>query len=89
MPYWDWSLESATPYKSELWNTNLAGIGGNGSPTTMCVEEGTFSEGQWFLPVSSGDSNLCLKRRFNNSIPDFVTVLEVKQKKYYKFFEFE
>ncbi|KAI8902647.1 hypothetical protein BC833DRAFT_519833, partial [Globomyces pollinis-pini] len=41
MPYWDWSVDSQSPERSEIWS-NTNGFGGNGNPQTGCIS-GPFS----------------------------------------------
>ncbi|OAJ42659.1 hypothetical protein BDV3_006765 [Batrachochytrium dendrobatidis] len=41
MAYWDWSLDSQAPERSEVWSPNF--MGGNGDPVTKCVTNGPFA----------------------------------------------
>ena len=76
VPYWDWSLDSGSPFTSEVWNSNLCkytGLGGDGNPS--CVTTGPFATPGWQLtPLAQND---CLRRNFNGKVPDCTAVQDV------------
>ena len=73
VPYWDWSLDSHSPFTSDVWNSDLCkyiGLGGNGNPS--CVTTGPFATPGWQLTPSA--QNPCLRRNFRRSVPDCTAV---------------
>ena len=56
IPYWDWSLDSQSPEKSEVFDI----FGGNGQGLDNCVQDGPFADSNMFYPSKS-----CLKRKFD------------------------
>ena len=76
VPYWDWSLDSESPFTSDVWNSNLCkytGLGGDGNPS--CVTTGPFATPGWRLTPSA--QNACLRRNFNGMVPDCTAVQDV------------
>ena len=73
VPYWDWSLDSANAFTSDVWNSDLCkytGLGGNGNP--LCVTTGPFATPGWQLTPSA--HNACLRRNFIGMMPDCTVV---------------
>ena len=60
--YWDWSYESQDWKKSEIWNTDMLGMGGNG--ITECIN-GPFSDIK--LSTVTHPSG-CISRGFGESV---------------------
>ena len=78
VPYWDWSLNSDSPFTSDMWNTDLCkytGLGGNGSPSGSCVNTGAFASPGWTLTPSA--QNGCLRRRHNGAVPCCTAIQDV------------
>ena len=76
VPYWDWSLDSDSPFTSDVWNSDLCkytGMGGDGNPS--CVTTGPFATPGWQLTPSA--DNDCLRRGFNGITPDCTAVQDV------------
>ena len=76
VPYWDWSLDSESPFTSDVWNSDLCkytGLGGDGNPS--CVTTGPFATPGWQLTPSA--QNDCLRRNFNPMVPDCTAVQDV------------
>ena len=76
VPYWDWSLDSESPFTLDMWNSNLCkytGFGGDGNPS--CVTIGPFATPGWQSTPST--QNGCLRRNFNGITPDCTTVQDV------------
>jgi len=78
VPYWDWSLDSDSPFTSDVWNTDLCkytGLGGNGSPSGGCVNTGPFAYPGWRLTPSA--QNGCLRRSNDGAVSDCTAVQDV------------
>ena len=76
VPYWDWSLDSDSPFTSDVWNSDTCkytGLGGNGNPT--CVTTGPFGFPGWRVTPSAGSG--CLRRSHRAGIPDCIAVQDV------------
>lgn len=70
LPYWDWSLNHLSPWRTsilDIWSAQPWGLGGNGDDVTRCVTNGPFSVKQWSI-VTAGGGHTCLKRRFNGML---------------------
>jgi len=78
VPYWEWSLDSDSPFTSDAWNTDsckYTGLGGNGSPSGSCVNTGPFASPGWRLTPSA--QNGCLRRSHNGAVPVCTAVQDV------------
>ena len=78
VPYWDWSLDSDSPFTSDVWNSDTCkytGLGGNGNPSGGCVTTGPFASPGWTLTPSA--QNDCLRRGHNGEVPDCTAVQDV------------
>ena len=91
MPYWDWSIDAAhwtrDPEIEDVWNSGPHGLGGNGVFPDMCVMDGPFKKGEFFLPwYASGGY---LKRDFNQScnLPNAEDVHTLEEKEDFTAFE--
>lgn len=60
LPYWDWSLDSATPATSPVWGTTYLG----GSRPGACIPDGPFRGLRGRLPVDH-----CISRGFTSGTP--------------------
>ncbi|XP_046862769.1 uncharacterized protein LOC124456338 [Xenia sp. Carnegie-2017] len=89
VPYWDWSQEAGRPFSSSVWSASSAGLGDDGSPSTNCVKTGPFRDSQWSLPLSSGENDRCLKRRFRGRVPNAAAVKELLKRPSIQFHNFE
>ncbi|XP_078342227.1 uncharacterized protein LOC144628048 isoform X2 [Oculina patagonica] len=72
VPYWDWSLFSMTPWRtdrSRIWFSGPSGLGGNGVGGSRCVASGVFRSNSW-----TKTDGQCLRRRFNGLPPDIIAV---------------
>ncbi|KAK3711929.1 hypothetical protein QZH41_009431 [Actinostola sp. cb2023] len=71
VPYYQWTARASsntvwrTSDPTDVWNSGPQGISGNGVPPSLCVQDGKFRQGNWFMPTSKGGG--CLKRNFNTS----------------------
>ena len=90
MPYWDWSIDAAHWTRDseieDVWNSGPHGLGGNGVFPDMCVMDGPFKKGEFFLPwYASGG---CLKRNFNQScnLPNAEDVQTLQEKENFTVF---
>lgn len=87
VPYWDWSLVSADPFRSDFWN-DAYGFGGNGVGFPPCVRTGLFGVlNKWEIPHGG-----CLQRNFIPTpgvVPDVVAVAQTLAKNLTNFFDFE
>lgn len=61
--YWDWTLDSDSPFESKFWGENDTWFGGNGELPEGCVITGPFRNGQFSVISSAGGG--CLRRRFD------------------------
>ena len=78
VPYWDWSLDSDSPFTSDVWNSDTCkytGLGGNGNPSGGCVTTGPFASPGWTLTPSA--QNDCLRRGHNGEVPGCTAVQDV------------
>ncbi|KAL5037239.1 hypothetical protein RTP6_004706 [Batrachochytrium dendrobatidis] len=83
LPYWDWSLDSQAPERSEVWSPNF--MGGNGNAVTQCVTNGPFAD---------SNPNTCIKRRFlkQNEFPALCSpaaIFKIITEKEYSIFTYE
>ena len=87
VPYWDWSLVAADPFKSDFWN-DAYGLGGNGIGFPPCVQTGLFGVlNKWKIPHGR-----CLQRNFIPTpgvVPNVVAVAQTLAKNLTNFFDFE
>lgn len=58
LPYWDWTLDAATPAAAPIFSEQY--LGGNGEPETHCVKDGPFADFTTLVPVKGE----CLQRQF-------------------------
>ena len=75
VPYWDFTLTAGEPFTGAIWNNTAAGLGGDGvGPPRLCVKNGPFREGKWYLIRSAGGG--CLKRYFlrDEIFPDLIAL---------------
>lgn len=75
--YWDWSLVSGDPWntdKGRVWYDGPSGLGGDGVPPSLCIQDGVFREDLW-----NKTNGQCLRRRFNGFTPDAVDVFLVME----------
>ena len=70
IPYWDWARVAQTYWQGshirDAWNPGPHGLGGNGARETLCVHDGPFKRGHWFVKFQAGVG--CLRRQFNKEI---------------------
>ena len=62
-PYWDWSLDSESPFTSDVWSTDLCKYDGFGSNVTP-ITTGPFAYHDWQL-TPSAIKEPCLRYHFN------------------------
>jgi len=77
VPYWDWSLDSDSPFTSDLWNNDLCKYTGLGGVSTSggCVKSGPFAYPGWRLtPYALND---CLQRSHIGTLPDCTAVQDI------------
>lgn len=90
VPYWDWSLVSASPFKNDFWE-GTQGFGGNGVGFPPCVRTGPFrTTNNWKVVKSAGGG--CLQRNFvpiPGIVPDVVAVAKVLATNLTSFSDFE
>ncbi|KAJ1657858.1 hypothetical protein IWQ61_002802 [Dispira simplex] len=60
LAYWDWSIDSADPSSSPIWDT----YGGTGTGADQCVTTGQFANWQVQYDLN-GTQPHCLRRNFN------------------------
>ncbi|KAJ1970126.1 hypothetical protein IWQ62_000166 [Dispira parvispora] len=60
LAYWDWSIDSADPSSSPIWET----YGGTGTGDDQCMTEGEFANWQVYYGVNGTEPH-CLRRSFN------------------------
>jgi len=68
IPYWDWEMEAANPWTSNVWQTSTSYYGGNSNGG--CVSNGAF-QSPW---MTAGGQ--CLRRNFdsNPGIADLIDI---------------
>ena len=87
VPYWDWSLDSQSPFTSDVWNSDLCkytGLGGDGNPS--CVTTGPFATPGWQLTPSA--QNACLGRNFHRMVPHCGAVQNLLETTVAQFYNF-
>ncbi|KAJ1917232.1 hypothetical protein H4219_003316 [Mycoemilia scoparia] len=62
LPYWDSTIDSQSPFTSQLFSPQY--FGGNGRGADFCVQDGPFANTQLTYP-----NRHCLKRRFVSDSP--------------------
>ena len=62
IPYWDWTLLPRTPYQSLVFSPSR-GFGNSSNPSSRCVNNGPFRNGQFLLSLKGS----CLKRRYGDT----------------------
>ena len=63
IPYWDWTVYPAEPYRSPVFDTML-GFGDSADNVTGCVSSGPFREGEFNVTPSAGGG--CIRRRYRD-----------------------
>ncbi|ORY07829.1 Di-copper centre-containing protein [Basidiobolus meristosporus CBS 931.73] len=61
IPYWDWTIDSQAPHKSEIFTSKYLGGNGGNNNQGGCLTNGPFAGWQMRYP-----NKHCLTRKFNN-----------------------
>lgn len=79
LPYWDWTVDSQAPEKSELFSPKW--FGGNGDPENQwCISDGQFQE--WTAVYLEDRPAPCVQRNWrgrNGAMPTFHSDIEIEE----------